>query len=255
MENQSISNTQGSQQLDNSSTEPTKFPKQKTHPLLPILITFLVSAAIFGTIGFYIGKGTNKLSSERNQNYDQSNSETINTSRPESVEKKVSSDKADWLIYRSDALGLTIEYPKKLTKQGDSNFIQLLFGEMPVEGPGDSGVISIQSMGSYAAEMFNALYNASVGEDVPLAHGASDVKVEKVKNLNLDKYQAVEYYRDGVSLFNNESGRGPLGYEHNFIIKISEEEYILLTNAAMNESVQKTNDGDFLEMVLSLKID
>lgn len=87
--NQSDPNPQASQQLSNPIGQ-SQTPQSKTNLLLPVLITLLISAVVFGFGGFYLGK---KLSNTPNTQIEENNSirdvEQISTPTP--VSKTISS--------------------------------------------------------------------------------------------------------------------------------------------------------------------
>lgn len=164
--------------------------------------------------------------------------------------------KSGWSVSQSKAFGLTIEYPPELTEAANGEyFISFGFGKQAVEGPSNEGTISFKLQDAHLASTFQALLSAEPGADVFEAHGASDVKTEKLKNVTLQSYQAVEYNRDGISLFNKESGRGPIGYEHNYMIKINNEKYITITSAAMDLNTLNKNEPIYQEIISLLRFD
>lgn len=159
----------------------------------------------------------------------------------------------NWKMYTSEKLGLSVKYPENfyLNEIGTSTF----FSEVPFptgEGPTlpDNILISLQS----ESVAFTPLFNADQGEDVIQAHNAVDVKVEKIRNLKISNHDAVEYVRNGLISPTTGLGRGPIGYEHHYLIKKNEKEFIDVVNDSMQEEKAKQRDTIFSEMVSSLTL-
>ncbi|MBI2329825.1 hypothetical protein HYU94_00335 [Candidatus Daviesbacteria bacterium] len=155
-------------------------------------------------------------------------------------------------MYTNQKMGFTIKYPSSLyVKEFETSVVFTSEPYPTTEGPGPIDLIEISLKGSYMASQFDALFKANVGDDVPEAHNAVDVKITKLKNLKFGKYDAVEYIRDGITPPKSGLGRGPIGYEHNVLIKKNNQEFIDLLNDSMEVAKTQSRDPVFNEMVSS----
>lgn len=110
MENQTIENPQNAQQVNNAPVEQTLASRQKMSLLLPVLLTFLISAIVFGLGGYYVGS---QLSSKSLTNENTivatptPNSQVVNSLTPiESLEPD-----SDWKTYTNTNPAYTIKFP------------------------------------------------------------------------------------------------------------------------------------------------
>ena len=118
MENSDISNPHESSQLGNDFVEKNINPKQESNSLLPILITFLVTAVVFASVGYYLGSKIQKIQetslvvSSPAPVATNENSEFAATQLPFPVIRvKEKTGYADWVLYK-DKSGYSFYYPK-----------------------------------------------------------------------------------------------------------------------------------------------
>jgi hypothetical protein len=176
------------------------------------------------------------------------------TSAPSSTAVPQASPTAslNWKIYTNNKSGFSIKYPTTLNLT-DSEFTTWFTFEPYPTGEVQPPLETI--MISYMKELaaFKPLFDAKTDDDVIAAHNAIDVKVTKIKNLKFGSYDAVEYIRDGITPPKSGLGRGPIGYEHNFVVKKGNTEFIRFTNTTMEVEKTKQRDAIFNEMMSSLQ--
>ncbi|MBI2641479.1 hypothetical protein HYW87_02685 [Candidatus Roizmanbacteria bacterium] len=162
------------------------------------------------------------------------------------------SDTSQWKTYSNENLGLTIKYPESLFLKESGQDVLFAFETLPTgDAPYPLDLILL-AYGNWTE--FDALFKAQQGEDVKEAHHAVDVKVEKIQNLTIAKFDAVEYIRDGTIPPTTGLGRGPIGYEHHYLIKKNDKEYINFINLGMDRQKTQQRDSLFRVMLSSLII-
>lgn len=120
-------------------------------------------------------------------------------------------------------------------------------------GPGPGSGMTITILDSSVRNEFNALELATIGSDVPEAHHAVSVVVNKLGNTVIDEHNAVEYIIDGISI-PLEQGRGPIPYSHNFMIKVNENTYVRISNFGFEISDVENRDRLFSSLISSISI-
>jgi hypothetical protein len=157
----------------------------------------------------------------------------------------------NWKTYTNNKSGFSIKYPTTLSLTDSEFTTWFTFEPYPSGEVQPLETITISYMKELAA--FKPLFDAKAGDDVIAAHNAIDVKVTKIKNLKLGSYDAVEYIRDGITTPKSGLGRGPIGYEHNFVVKKGNTEFIRFTNTTMDVEKTKQRDAIFNEMMTTLE--
>lgn len=148
-----------------------------------------------------------------------------------------------WKTYTNTKYGYSIKYPAGLFVK-ESAGTAFSYEPFPTEDVPIVSPFGINIKGDYVSKEFDALLQAKQGDDVPEAHHAVDVKVNKIKNLKFGDYNAVEFIRDGTVQTAGGPGRGPIGYEHKILIKKTNQEFIELINTSA--SANKTNQQDYV---------
>lgn len=117
MENPTIPNPQNPQQLNNVPVEQNISPKQKTSLLIPVLITLLISAIVFGGGGYYFGK----LSSVTQPvtQYEQPTPTPVAINEPNV--SPISDPTSQWQTYSDPSLNVQFKYPSTITVEKKQN--------------------------------------------------------------------------------------------------------------------------------------
>lgn len=241
-----------------TTNQQTASPVQNTPPELivnssisnqkgfvPMVISVVFLLIVVAGGAYYLGIQNGKSS------VNQQSRNTVNPTT--SLPSPTSALNVDYKTHTNQKMGLTIKYPERLYVKDFGTFVAFTSEPYPdTEGPRPSDMIEITLEGSYMSTQFDALYKADIGDDVPEAHNAVDVKITKLKNLKFGKYDAVEYILDGTIPPKSGLGRGPVGYGHYVLIKKSDQELINLHNISMDVAKTQSRDPIFNEMVGSL---
>lgn len=241
--------------MDNTKTasEPSQYnPPQKSSRLF-IISGFIMMLVIGVAIGYYFG--STRSSNIKSEIKGNEQSEMKSPSPTSAVITQAVN--SDYTRFESVPLGLSLQYPPNMYFKDYIDSIGIYFEPLPTEETlmFPDG-ITLNKRDQTFKEEFDALFNAEVGEDVPEAHNAVYVKIEKLRNFKIDGYDAVEYFKDGITPIptNPEFGRGPIGYSSTILIKKNENEYYQITNSSMNNDLLNERAGVFLGIIESLDI-
>lgn len=145
MENQPITNSS-----DVSATNPITVsqppvqPQTKTNLIMPFLVTFLVSATLFGFGGYYLGKQSSVNQPQNLLNQNQTEVTPSVSSSPTSVVTSPAPDlTANWKVYTNSTLGFTVKYPETW------NLVKC--------GPGDAALLSPTTVPQCASEPYEPI--------------------------------------------------------------------------------------------------
>lgn len=215
-----------------SNIEPTP-PHHKS--MLVYMVMGLVIFALGYGGGYYLGqKSSSVKATEVSQITPSTIPSTISQKPVEKVmEVSVDASMADWDIYQNKEYGFQFKNPGGLyLKENGPSWIKLEQNPIDIDEVFSINYFLVQVDSMYAYS-FPALIQAKPGEDVIEAQNAVGVVIEKIRNLSVDGYEAVEYIRDGITQYDpdRDGGRGFIGYEHNILIKVDEQTYIRLTNS------------------------